>query len=198
MRLTTASPTPVPSNCVVLLATFDARTMRMTPPITPPVTCVSGCRKMDVMTRRALAGTSGISERYIAQLECESVLPLDPLPPQLQRVGRSLCVGDRETDLELAGNIGVRGCLVRAGDGYEHSWPGIADRLASFTAISAPSFDLNWLLCETLAYLQSSTVAAKAWKTAISSVHGDDRSSSSSERASASRLRPVVASTSWR
>jgi imidazoleglycerol-phosphate dehydratase/histidinol-phosphatase len=50
---------------------------------------------------------------------------------------RCAVIGDRETDLLLASNIGVRGFLVRPADGYEQSWPGIAatltscDRLAS-------------------------------------------------------------------
>ena len=42
---------------------------------------------------------------------------------------RSAVVGDRDTDLELAANIGLRGCLLRADDDYAHSWPGIVEQL---------------------------------------------------------------------
>jgi imidazoleglycerol-phosphate dehydratase/histidinol-phosphatase len=45
--------------------------------------------------------------------------------------GVSAVVGDRDTDLELAQNIGVRGYLLRPGDGYERSWPGITGQLLS-------------------------------------------------------------------
>jgi len=40
-------------------------------------------------------------------------------------------IGDRQTDLELAANIGVRGLLVNPAAGYEHSWDGIRATLLS-------------------------------------------------------------------
>jgi imidazoleglycerol-phosphate dehydratase / histidinol-phosphatase len=43
---------------------------------------------------------------------------------------RCAVIGDRDTDLALAANIGVRGFLLRPEDGYEHSWPGIAEALS--------------------------------------------------------------------
>jgi imidazoleglycerol-phosphate dehydratase/histidinol-phosphatase len=45
--------------------------------------------------------------------------------------GRSAVIGDRDTDLELASNIGVRGLLVRPADGFDSSWPGIVEALTS-------------------------------------------------------------------
>ncbi|MGH8194958.1 MAG: bifunctional histidinol-phosphatase/imidazoleglycerol-phosphate dehydratase HisB [Woeseiaceae bacterium] len=40
-------------------------------------------------------------------------------------------VGDRDTDLEFAERIGIRGMLLRSSDGYEHRWDGIADALCA-------------------------------------------------------------------
>jgi imidazoleglycerol-phosphate dehydratase/histidinol-phosphatase len=45
--------------------------------------------------------------------------------------GRSAVIGDRNTDLELASNIGVRGLLVRPADGFDCSWPGIVEALTA-------------------------------------------------------------------
>jgi imidazoleglycerol-phosphate dehydratase/histidinol-phosphatase len=45
--------------------------------------------------------------------------------------GRSAVIGDRNTDLELASNIGVRGLLVRPADGFDSSWPGIVEALTA-------------------------------------------------------------------
>lgn len=44
-------------------------------------------------------------------------------------VDRSAVIGDRDTDLELAENIGVRGFLIKNGAGPENSWRGITDTL---------------------------------------------------------------------
>jgi imidazoleglycerol-phosphate dehydratase/histidinol-phosphatase len=41
----------------------------------------------------------------------------------------SAVIGDRNTDLELAERIGVRGFLLDPAGDYDHSWAGIADRL---------------------------------------------------------------------
>jgi imidazoleglycerol-phosphate dehydratase/histidinol-phosphatase len=60
---------------------------------------------------------AGLLTRYLA----ENTLDLE----------RSAVVGDRETDLELAQNIGVRGYLLRRADGYECTWPGVAEQLLS-------------------------------------------------------------------
>jgi imidazoleglycerol-phosphate dehydratase/histidinol-phosphatase len=46
-------------------------------------------------------------------------------------LGRSAVIGDRDTDLELASNIGVRGLRVRPSDGFEFSWPGIVEALTT-------------------------------------------------------------------
>lgn len=41
----------------------------------------------------------------------------------------SAVIGDRATDMELAGNLGLRGFLVDAEGDYSRSWPGIASAL---------------------------------------------------------------------
>ena len=42
---------------------------------------------------------------------------------------RSAVIGDRDTDLQLAENIGIRGFLVDANGDWAHRWPGIASAL---------------------------------------------------------------------
>jgi imidazoleglycerol-phosphate dehydratase / histidinol-phosphatase len=49
---------------------------------------------------------------------------------------RSAVIGDRDTDLQLAKNIGVRGLLVRPSDGFASSWPGIAQTLTVSTRLA--------------------------------------------------------------
>jgi imidazoleglycerol-phosphate dehydratase/histidinol-phosphatase len=44
-------------------------------------------------------------------------------------LGRSAVIGDRETDIELAGRIGVRGLLVVPNGSREATWPGIVEIL---------------------------------------------------------------------
>lgn len=66
---------------------------------------------------------AGLLTRYLAETT------LDP--------ARCAVIGDRATDLELAANIGVPGFLLRPVDGYEHSWPGIAEALSSGDRISS-------------------------------------------------------------
>lgn len=44
---------------------------------------------------------------------------------------RSAVIGDRDADMQLAANLGVRGLLVRPADGFEFSWPGITETLTS-------------------------------------------------------------------
>ena len=43
----------------------------------------------------------------------------------------SAVIGDRATDMELAGNIGVRGLLIDDNGDYDTSWAGVADALRS-------------------------------------------------------------------
>ncbi|MGA2187461.1 MAG: bifunctional histidinol-phosphatase/imidazoleglycerol-phosphate dehydratase HisB [Steroidobacteraceae bacterium] len=43
----------------------------------------------------------------------------------------SYMIGDRDTDLEFAGNLGIRGIRVRAHGGAEETWPRIARRILS-------------------------------------------------------------------
>ncbi|HWM29823.1 MAG TPA: bifunctional histidinol-phosphatase/imidazoleglycerol-phosphate dehydratase HisB [Woeseiaceae bacterium] len=72
-----------------------------------------GCRKP----------ATGLLTRYLA----EATLDL----------ARCAVIGDRESDLELASNIGVRGLMVRPADGYERTWPGIADALLAGTRLAS-------------------------------------------------------------
>lgn len=58
---------------------------------------------------------TGLLTRYLA----ENTLDL----------ARSAVIGDRDTDVELADNLGVRGYLLGAGDASAGSWPGIAEQL---------------------------------------------------------------------
>lgn len=60
---------------------------------------------------------AGLVARYLAET------PLD--------LGASAVVGDRDTDLEFAERIGVRGLRVQHGEAYDGSWADIAARLAS-------------------------------------------------------------------
>lgn len=46
-------------------------------------------------------------------------------------VPNSAVIGDRDTDLELAENLGLRGFRVASNGSYESSWPGIADALTA-------------------------------------------------------------------
>jgi imidazoleglycerol-phosphate dehydratase/histidinol-phosphatase len=52
-------------------------------------------------------------------------------------LGRSAVIGDRDTDLELAANIGVRGLTVRRNGIPEHSWPNIVRALLTRRALIA-------------------------------------------------------------
>lgn len=58
---------------------------------------------------------AGLLTRYVA----ETVLD----------VSRSAVIGDRESDLQLAANLGLQGFLIRPGDGFDRTWPGIAGQL---------------------------------------------------------------------
>jgi imidazoleglycerol-phosphate dehydratase / histidinol-phosphatase len=49
---------------------------------------------------------------------------------------RSAVVGDRDTDLQLAKNLGLRGLLVRPANGFESSWPGIVEALTATTRLA--------------------------------------------------------------
>jgi imidazoleglycerol-phosphate dehydratase/histidinol-phosphatase len=71
-----------------------------------------GCRKP----------ATGLLTRYLAENT------LDML--------RCAVIGDRETDLELAANIGIRGLLVRPGDGFEFGWPGITEALLAHARLA--------------------------------------------------------------
>jgi imidazoleglycerol-phosphate dehydratase/histidinol-phosphatase len=65
---------------------------------------------------------TGLLTRYLA----ETALDL----------GRSAVIGDRDTDLELASNIGVRGLLIRPGGDFESSWPGIVEALTTSARVA--------------------------------------------------------------
>lgn len=43
---------------------------------------------------------------------------------------RCAVIGDRQTDLDLAAILGVRGFLLNPGGGYENTWPGIVEALS--------------------------------------------------------------------
>ncbi len=58
---------------------------------------------------------SGLLTRFLAQTNLD--------------VARSAVIGDRETDLQLAANIGVRGFLVQQPGDAEQNWPAIASAL---------------------------------------------------------------------
>lgn len=62
---------------------------------------------------------TGLLTRYLAETTLDTA--------------RSAVIGDRDTDLQLAANLGLKGFLVRAGESYEQSWPGIADILLAAT-----------------------------------------------------------------
>ena len=66
-----------------------------------------GCRKPK----------AGLLTRYLAKTQLDA--------------DASAVIGDRQTDLELAGNIGVRGFLVDPDGPYEHTWDGIRAALLS-------------------------------------------------------------------
>jgi len=46
-------------------------------------------------------------------------------------LARSAVIGDRETDMQLANNLGVAGYLLNSSDGDGVSWPGIVDALCN-------------------------------------------------------------------
>jgi imidazoleglycerol-phosphate dehydratase/histidinol-phosphatase len=49
----------------------------------------------------------------------------------------SAVIGDRDTDIRLAENLGIPGYLVCPRKGFEHSWPGIAERLLATSRLSS-------------------------------------------------------------
>jgi imidazoleglycerol-phosphate dehydratase / histidinol-phosphatase len=71
-----------------------------------------GCRKPK----------TGLLERYLREN------PIDPT--------RSFVIGDRETDIELARNLGITGIRVRAADALGETWPEIARRLTTGLRVS--------------------------------------------------------------
>lgn len=58
---------------------------------------------------------TGLLTRYLASTDLD--------------IDRSAVIGDRETDMQLAENLGVRGILVSPNGTWDQSWPGIASAL---------------------------------------------------------------------
>jgi imidazoleglycerol-phosphate dehydratase/histidinol-phosphatase len=58
---------------------------------------------------------TGLLTRYLAETELD--------------VSQSAVIGDRDSDLELAANLGIPGFLIRPGDGIDRTWPGVAGQL---------------------------------------------------------------------
>lgn len=58
---------------------------------------------------------TGLLTRYLAETALD--------------VSRSAVIGDRDSDLELAANLGLPGFLIRPGEGIDRSWPGVAAQL---------------------------------------------------------------------
>ncbi|HWX80905.1 MAG TPA: histidinol-phosphatase [Steroidobacteraceae bacterium] len=52
---------------------------------------------------------------------------------------RSFMVGDRDTDLEFAANLGISGLRIRLNGGAHETWPGIAARIIAARRAPAPS-----------------------------------------------------------
>lgn len=65
---------------------------------------------------------AGLLTRYLA----ETVLDTE----------RSAVIGDRETDLQLAENIGIRGLLVSPSRGFDFGWQGIAQTLMATSRLA--------------------------------------------------------------
>jgi imidazoleglycerol-phosphate dehydratase / histidinol-phosphatase len=71
---------------------------------------------------------------HVATDGCECRKPATGLVRHLLRdasvdLARSAVVGDRDTDLELARNLGLRGLRVRRDGGPSECWPGVAQQL---------------------------------------------------------------------
>lgn len=90
-----------------MLSLFDSQGIAFDEVFICPHTADDGCE-----CRKPRAG---LLTRYLAETEIE--------------LAASAVVGDRQTDLELAERIGVRGMLIDANGDRSHSWPGIVDAL---------------------------------------------------------------------
>ena len=62
----------------------------------------------------------------------------DYFSPLCVDLPRSAVIGDRDTDLQLARNLGVRGLRARLEGTLEESWSGIAETLSARELRGAP------------------------------------------------------------
>jgi len=98
-----------------VLSLFDSQGIRFDRIFICPHRAEDGCSCRKPAT--------GLLTRYLAETTLE--------------MRRCAVIGDRDTDMELAANIGIRGLLVRPGDGFESGWPGITEALLGHARLAS-------------------------------------------------------------